>query len=132
VILAVTSKTITRDYGVVSNTISPSNFTTVATKLNPGIPQHILMGDAVNNRHFWLPNGSYQGQTVQFYFGDPNEKSDGIYIWMLGFRINGESTKTQINLPWYPFYLSGGTTPGSLAKAVWYDGAWAVSSIEFD
>jgi hypothetical protein len=127
-IISLTFKSITRDVGAPNvPAIDSTNFSALATKINVGIPQHILTPSS-SNVHFWLPNGSYQGQTLIFLMGDPNNYEANIYVWVPSFRVNGDAT-IHTNEAWYPF---ADTLQGSIAKAIWYDGAWAISNLEYN
>jgi len=122
-IISLTFKSITMDVGAPNTpTVDANNFTSLATKLNVGIPQHILVPSS-GPVNFWLPNGSYQGQTLIFLLADPSDLNTSIKVWVPNLRPSGDIVQT--NAKWNPFAV---VSQGPIAKAVWYDHAWSISN----
>jgi hypothetical protein len=127
-VLALTSKSITTNVGYTAGTPNASNYRTLATKLNIGIPYHILTPETGGDAWYYLPNGSYDGQTLTFLQGDPQNEQGSIHIFCERFRIT-QVASIQTNNYIDPFYLD---TNGSIMKAIWYNNAWAFTQNEWN
>jgi len=127
-VLALTSKSITTNVGYTAGTPNASNYRTLATKLDLGIPYHILTPNAGGDAWYYLPNGSYDGQTITLLQGDPQDEQGSILVWASRFRIT-QVANIVVDDYFAPFFTS---TNGSIMKAIWYNNAWAFTMDDYN
>ena len=125
-----------------SSAIAPAGSTNItyvdyltSTWLNSNVKYQIIdISGQVDTLSWYLPTGSYEGQTVNFVL-----KNDGTatvtptQVWV--FTDNSVSSDGQINgvLPWYPFAeIATGATWRPIATSVWVNSAWYLDSNRMD
>ena len=83
---------------------------------------------------WYLPTGSYDGQTVTFvniYNGGGSAAPTDVKIYMDSLRGGDGSQGTQ--LPWYPFAIIGNNSAWrNLATTTWIVSSWVIDNDNFD
>ena len=113
--------------GTVNNSITGSNYQTVATAIN--LTKDVFVLDASNtntSKHFYLADGE-EGQ-VMHLVAKESAYMNQVYVWADNFRIYNESGIKQA-LPFYPFTS---TTPRTVSTIVFAAGAWNIDTNQYD
>ena len=129
--------------------VNSGNFTSTATALYgaAGI-QSVYAIELVpindfssNTAHYYLPNGTYNGQTVELVLvGDIGNLWDsnayGVKVWMESLRLTGGTLGDKAgsiftNTYWFPFSQSPQSADvlrESNPRAIWIQGAWTIDN----
>jgi len=129
--------------------VNSGNFTSTATALYgaAGI-QSVYAIELVpindfssNSAHYYLPNGTYNGQTVELVLvGDIGNLWDsnayGVKVWMESLRLTGGTLGDKAgsiftNTYWFPFSQSPQSADvlrESNPRAIWIQGAWTIDN----
>ena len=107
----------------------------LSTWLNPNDRYQTIDISAQNVTLSWyLPTGSYEGQTVNFVLKNDNTSTigpDGVWIFVDYIAQNNGFYSSVV--PWYPFkHIVVDTNFRSTATATWLNTAWYTDNDYFD
>lgn len=116
--------------GSINGSINDANYQSLATKISPNIPEHILQIDINNENFFYLPNGLYNGQKIKLYTKQSYFTSSGtLRIYFDNFRDGLGNIFTSSVNEVFKIIIESNIYYVNSVNLTWIDNAWNIETL---